>query len=179
MIIACLGWGSLVWDPRALPIRGKWFEDGPFLPIEFARQSSDGRITLVIVKDKPLVKSLWTMFTSEGVKGATASLAEREGTLERNIGYWHRDGNSGGEFNDIVSKWAINKGLDAVVWTNLPPKFGNENGKVPTAEEVVHYLAGLPVEKQRHCKDYILKAPRQIDTEYRRVIMSKLNWSHI
>jgi hypothetical protein len=60
MLIACLGWGSLVWDPRELPVRGTWLTNGPFLPIEFARESSDGRITLVLVPDTIAVaQSLW------------------------------------------------------------------------------------------------------------------------
>jgi len=44
--IACLGWGSLIWSPRTLPVSGDWHTDGPHLPIEFSRQAADGRITL-------------------------------------------------------------------------------------------------------------------------------------
>ncbi|HOW68396.1 MAG TPA: hypothetical protein P5055_13320 [Candidatus Paceibacterota bacterium] len=48
MSIAILGWGSLIWNPRDLPITGDWQGDGPVLPIEFTRISDNGRLTLVI-----------------------------------------------------------------------------------------------------------------------------------
>ena len=39
MKIAGLGWGTLVGDPRSLPIPRPWFEVGPLLPRQLARQS--------------------------------------------------------------------------------------------------------------------------------------------
>lgn len=179
MQIACLGWGSLVWDPRDLPIRGKWFEDGPLLPIEFARKSKDGRVTLVLVDDKSPVRSLWTLLASENVNTAKAALASREGIPEKNItsdiGFWQRAKGSSGKCVDRISKWAETLALDAVIWTNLGPKF-DANNDVPTAEQVIEYLSGLSIEKRRIAQEYIRKAPPQIDTEYRRQIMLKLNW---
>lgn len=49
MKIACLGWGSLIWNPGDLKIKTEdWFSGGPILPIEFVRISTDKRVTLVI-----------------------------------------------------------------------------------------------------------------------------------
>ncbi len=48
--IAILGWGSLIWSPRDLSMTGQW-QPGPSPPIEFARKSADGRLTLVLCGD--------------------------------------------------------------------------------------------------------------------------------
>ena len=52
MKIAILGWGSLVSEPRGLPIAGDWQTDGPTVWIEFSRISKSGEragcLTLVM-----------------------------------------------------------------------------------------------------------------------------------
>lgn len=58
MAVVCLGWGSLIWDPRDLPLVSGWFDDGPLLRVEFTRQSANGRMTLVIEPGAPEVVSL-------------------------------------------------------------------------------------------------------------------------
>lgn len=63
MKIVCLGWGSLVWDPKELLIDGHWNTDGPLLPIEFCRQSQDGRLTLVIDPQSEPLQMLWSVMT--------------------------------------------------------------------------------------------------------------------
>lgn len=85
--IVCLGWGSLIWRPETLPIRSGWSEDGPCLPVEFARQSRDGRITLVIVPGVRSVRSLWARMSVDRLEVAKEALRVREGnTAMRNIG---------------------------------------------------------------------------------------------
>ena len=79
MKIACLGWGSLVWDSRGLPVRKPWFMDGPLLPIEFVRQSEGGRITLVIVNNAAHIRSLWALLSVTDLEIAKKELADREG----------------------------------------------------------------------------------------------------
>src|SRR5580693_6858747 len=94
MRIACLGWGSLVWDPRELSIRREWFKDGPFVPVEFARQSSDGRMTLVIDRRAAPIRVLWAHMVPVELSVARDALRDREGIPRAArpslIGSWQR-----------------------------------------------------------------------------------------
>lgn len=177
MKIACLGWGSLVWDPRKLPIQQPWFKDGPFIPVEFARQSSGGRITLVIVSGVMPVQSLWAVMDSDDLGPAIEALRRREGmSTDKHIGVW-KTGDPPPDAIPTLVDWAGAQGVDAVIWTALPPKFDGHDNVVPTAEAVVGYLQSLKGTERRDAERYIRLAPRQIDTASRRRIEADLNWT--
>jgi len=65
------------------------------------------------------------------------------------------------------------------VWTNLPPKFGGIDGRIPTESEVVAYLQALEGEARAAAEKYVRRAPRQIATAYRRAIERALGWTPI
>lgn len=180
--IACLGWGSLVWDPRELPIRRHWFEDGPLIRLEFARQSNDGRITLVIEPHSCPVRSLWALMDVENIEHAREALRNREQIQKDNasihVGSWSF-GNKSPDTISGLDTWAHLMQLDHIVWTALPPKFKDENKRLPTKEEVIKHLQTLIGTARDHAEQYIRRAPRQIDTEYRRQIEAELNWTCI
>jgi hypothetical protein len=180
MNIACLGWGSLIWDPRALPIQRRWFEDGPLVPVEFARQSSDGRITLVIEKTVAPVRVLWALMLPKELQPAMEALRDREGITGNNwtsrIGSWQRGDAAPGSI-PALPDWVQAHGLDAVVWTALGPRF-NDGETLPTADQVVQYLKALTGTVRDNAERYVRCAPRQIDTEYRRRIEGELGWSY-
>jgi hypothetical protein len=96
---------------------------------------------------------------------------------KESIAYWLATG-SYGNSADIVGNWALSRDLDGVVWTNLPPRFDQEE-RVPTFEEVISFLKNLPTHERGYAEEYIRKTPRQIDTEYRRGIEAELNWTPI
>lgn len=178
-IIACLGWGSLVWDPRSLPIRRKWFEDGPFGNIEFARQSEDGRITLVLEDSASLVRSLWAVMDASNLDAAKEGLRVREGILKAKIseyiGCWSTNETSP-KLIPNLQEWAIARGVDHVIWTALPPKFNSEE-KMPTEKQIIEYLTNLTGTKRDKAERYVRLTPPQIDTKYRRSIEAKLGWT--
>ena len=81
-VIACLGWGSLIWDQRELTTRGKWHEDGPMISVEFMRVSMDGRLTLVLApleKAVPKVRSLCAVMDMSNLNDAIGALRCRQG----------------------------------------------------------------------------------------------------
>lgn len=183
MKIACLGWGSLIWDPRELPVLEPWFNDGPLLPIEFARHSKGDRITLVIVPGFPHIRTLWALMSVDTLEGAKTHLAKREGIstgyISQSIGWWTETGLSQNQYAQNLGMWAEKMDLDAVVWTALKPKFNGNINEVPTVEDVISFLDNLPLEKKIKAERYIRMAPPQVNTEYRRKIEQDLNWTPI
>lgn len=112
-LIACLGWGSLVWDSRELPIQRQWFTDGPFVKVEFVRQSSDGRITLVLHAAASPVRSLWAVMDSSDLDVAREALRKREHIPAGNrahIGSWSK-GDDTPESIQNLPQWAESRAL--------------------------------------------------------------------
>ncbi|NOT52547.1 MAG: hypothetical protein HOP10_14855 [Chitinophagaceae bacterium] len=182
MKIACIGWGSLIWRPENLLIRRKWFTDGPLLRVEFARQSDNGRITLVITAEAKPVRTLWALMATENPVEAIESLRIREGIGKNNTGNKilsvTKDEETTEEVKALIKNWLISLELDAAIWTNLPPRIGEEE-RVPTENEVILYLRSLDVNKTAFAEEYIRKTPMQIDTNYRRKIEKEFGWTHI
>ncbi|MCK4857244.1 MAG: hypothetical protein KAT58_04685 [candidate division Zixibacteria bacterium] len=180
MKIACLAWGSLVWDPRVLLIRRPWFNDGPFLPVEFCRQSQDGRMTLVITPGKTPLRTLWALSSVDNLREAIDNLGSREEiptkNRKRDIGRWENASQPKDEIEEGIANWANEKRIEAVIWTALPSKFNGQNGSVPSVDAVVTYLKNLSFEKRHNAETYVRKAPIQIDTDYRRKIQTELGW---
>jgi hypothetical protein len=176
-VIACLGWGSLAWDPRELPIQRHWFEDGPFARVEFTRQSRDGRITIVLEENAVPIRTLWTVMDIFAIEDAKVALKEREDCKLEDIGSWAA-GQNAPQHVIGLPEWAKAHGIDCVIWTALPPKF-NKVARTPSVSEVVEYLSGLKGAVRDLAEKYVRLAPCQIDTQYRRQIESALNWSPI
>jgi hypothetical protein len=178
MNIACLGWGSLIWNPGSLPIQRHWFEDGPFARVEFVRQSKNGRITLVLDNDSAPVRLLWAKMTVDNLEAAKMALKDREGLTTINwelyIGSWMVGQEAPPEIATLP-KWVEQTGVDAVVWTGLGSKFEGSSVR-PTVEQVIDYLHSLTGSKRDCAEEYIRRAPAQIDTFYRQRIEAVFGW---
>jgi len=178
--IAFLGWGSLVWNPHELKIAGCWKKDGPYLPIEFARISRGGRLTLVLYPSAAEVQTLWAFASCSSLEGAIRNLACREETDLMNIGFIDIGGKVKSNFEELVPKiksWAVEKQLDAVVWTDLKSNFKEKQNQDLNPENVVRYVKKLASQDFRNAETYIRNAPIQIGTSIRAVFEKRFGWS--
>ena len=172
----CIGWGSLLWDPRELPLAGRWRPDGPELPVEFARQAKDDRITLAIAEGCAPVRTYWAPLEVGSAAEARAALAAREGCPERWIGVWPGDEGDRAAGYETVAVWARRRPIDCAVWTGLPIGFRESRGDVPTADEIIGFLRRLSGEELRRAEEYVRRAPEQTRTRYRERIERELGW---
>ena len=175
MKIAILGWGSLIWQPKDLKFDENmgWKKNGPVLPIEFARISKDGRLTLVITPNGTEVTTLYSVSSFDNLDLAVLNLKKREGTNEKYIGSYNKskDEFSPIEFpyKDNIKNWIQTSDFDAVIWTKLPEKLNLENmtktEKDPDGR--INYLQNLKGSESALAEEYIRNTPKQIATKYR------------
>jgi len=186
MKIAILGWGSLVKEPRGLPVEGEWQQDGPKLWIEFSRISQSGAragcLTLVIdERCDSEVTTLHVLSKRSDLPSAIADLQEREGTSLDNIGFCEV---AAGRFAaNAVSRhpescerirvWAQDKGFDAVIWTALSRRFKDALGIAFPPAAALKYLDGLPEPTKERTLEYIRSAPAQTKTPFRNLFDQK------
>jgi hypothetical protein len=183
MAIACIGWGSLIWDQQGLPVTGKWHGDGPMLPVEFARESEAGHLTLVICPNAKRVQTYWSMLDVADMQSAKERLGIREYPqakekwISDNIGFIdQRTGEKYGAEGEAIVFWANQHSLDGVVWTNLPCGFRRNRNLMPSGADVISHLRELDEVSLEKAEKYVRQAPLQIDTEYRRLIEKEFGW---
>lgn len=178
MRIACLAWGSLVWKWEPLQLASSWSEDGPALPIEFAREGDGGELATALCTGVSDVQCLWALLAEPDLRTACEQLRVRE-----QIPAKRRDGigciptlDASSVYDARIARWAEARDIDGVVWTALPPRSKGVEGRMPTVDEAVTYLQGLQGEVLAHAEDYVRRVPRSIATGYRTVIERRLGW---
>jgi len=203
--IACLGWGSLLWQPAletgaplvsegvraGLVARGgSWHVDGPALPLELARHSFDTAtrspyLAWVIVPGVARSPVLWARLALAGPSGASVAvaldravvaLAQREEAATRDIGRWPSEVATDWPCADDIAAWARARGFDGVVWTALAPLW-QAAATPPSVDEACAWCAERAARGEaQHARSYVGRTARQIDSPIRRALAQRLGW---
>ena len=180
--IAILCWGALAWDPGELPLtcedpehpESAWQSGGPELPIEFSRVTVDCRLIPVIDPDHGApVATLYARSRRNDLDAAIKDLMKAESaTNPKRIGFvdvrenQHRCRLYPG-MAERIRDWAESHDVDAVIWTELPSNFSDHTGREFTPETAIKYLGELPRVLVSQAKEYVDRAPAEIETPLR------------
>jgi len=177
MKIACLAWGSLLWKAQPLVLTTPWYADGPSLPLEFCRVGDRGELSTALCQGSPAQTSWWALLDTDSVLQAREQLRQRE-QIDRNRPEWvgTAPSDTAYPFGAPIGEWMSTKGLDAVVWTALPPRYAEVEGQVPTDAQAVDYLGRLTGDTRDHAEDYLRRVPARFDSPTRREIARALGW---
>ena len=180
--IALLGWGSLLWDEDGEfdSRHGRWRFDGPTLKLEFSRisKSRGGALTLVIDTENGMdAQVAWSLSRRDRIDAAAEDLRKREETTRKRIGLYSVAGDrSGRDANAIaaIKVWAGERGLDGVVWTDLPNNFKDKIGERFSVSAAMRYLDTLRGTDKESAFRYIDKAPAFVRTPLRTALSDML-----
>ncbi len=190
MRIAYIAWGTLILEPDCLLIRGSWERNGPELPVEFARISDDGRVTLVLQPGAKPITTYSVVADQETLELARENLRLREGPKRcktRARGEWiasvDQVGTSRGRVEEeelrSIRKWVRNKGYDAAVWTAIPPRLSHpKHGSIHslTVDGIVDYLRLVKPEVREMTRSYFRNVPLEVQTGLRHGIEQAMGW---
>ena len=182
MDIAVVGWGSVVWNPGSLDLASRWHKDGPELPIEFARLSGNGTVTLVVTHTWGTpVRTYWAKSRKTCMDSARLDLQARERTPDiANIGGVTASGEIFGrarfeQVGQMIHLWLLDRSIQGAVWTGLREK-GVEQ---LTDADRNEWVEGLPPDADSHIEMYVRRAPLQVRTPVRAWLTEKFGWEAI
>lgn len=183
MKVAILGWGSLIWDIRDLPIVGGWERGGPLLPIEFSRIPKNRRLTLVIDEEDGVdVYTRFAVSRQDDLDHAINDLQAREGTPNRDwIGFYDLASDRCSEWAMFshpractrIKEWTNCHQFDAAIWTALAPNFCEKMEEPFSVEAALRYIDTLPEAERAVATEYITKAPEEVTTPFRKRLLAE------
>ena len=181
--IAILGFGSLIWEKR--PEFDNWHEDwqkdGPTLQIEFSRISKTTRMGALTLVIDPVhgteTRVAWCISKRKDPDDAFCDLRCREGTTIDNIGKMLISDGLPSEqpaWLRVIYNWAIGKGKDAVVWTDLKSNFEEIEKRRFSTENAIEYIqTRLTPEGKVKAAEYVWRAPDFVKTPLRNILQSE------
>lgn len=184
MMIAILGWGSLLWDkrPEFDEQHEDWQFDGPSLKIEFSRVSQTRNCALTLVLDTKNGKSCQVAYglsKRQNPDDAICDVRNREGTTLKNVGFYFAD-NSRKQARDeevlkIIQNWASKRKIDVVIWTDLESNFQKKSkcGKPFSVEAALCHIQALDSEGKAKAAEYVWRTAAFIETPLRVALQSQ------
>lgn len=178
--IACIAWGSLIWEPAPLELASPWRPDGPLLPLEFVRDSDDSdELALVLHEPAPLQPTYWAWLAVDDMASAREMLRRRE-KIRPEYPHWVGSlPNPAGHAQDErrVAAWMRTMGIQGAVWTALPAKFAGVSERAPSAHEALAFLDGSNGQQRANAERYVRQTPPEIRTLYRSLFEQRLGWT--
>lgn len=191
--IACIAWGSLLWDPRTLPLAAPFVHDGPMLPIEFSRVALDGRVTLVVDALVAPVRTYVAPLAVDSLEAAIEALALREGIAAERMGDWIgvevragqvspgkvSSGQATPAVRGAIASWLARRDFEAVLWTALPFRMPDGRFVRPDWTDLIDHLERLDGVPRARAEEYVRRAPAMLRTPNRLRFEAVFGWSPI